>query len=511
MMVHGVTSFLAAGSWVAGTSALSLSALPAPSHSEDFVPVIPQRQGWLERAGGTMTGLSLFSPDIVQQALGETDIWEKRGTEPTIYFLEWADRATIPLLLLAVGGLSLFTFYKLRKSGGLNHFFPWQRFFVRPEPEPFPPQFEPLPPQPEPQLVPPPPEPQPVLPEPQPVLPPTGIDDFDQLPTPASRRIVTPGEREIKIPTVAKNPDGSFQVPGYSILRELGHGGMGVVFLASKADLMNLRFAIKILKPDLITDANLARFKREADMHGRISSPNTVKIHRYGVVGNQPFMVLEYVEGGNLFSWIQSKKLGSASTPKIEREAASIVIGCLKGLEMLHQNGLVHRDIKPANIFLDENGIPKLGDFGLARPREGESYRVTTEGTFAGTVEYLPTEVLVGEKPDICADIYSLGVTLFEMVTQRLPFEADPDIPNASPLMVKIFNESVPDPRTFNPSLSEAFAAIILKAMNKEKEGRYQTPSEFKDALLDFLKEDVARLNGAGKAPPTESFWQLKG
>lgn len=488
MMISVATSFLANGSWMAAASGLPLNTLPAISPSENSSLVTPQRQSWLGKAKGTMAGLSLLGPDTVQGALKETALWEQHGTEPMIYFLEWADRATIPLLLLAVGGLTTFAFHRLKKRGGLDRLFPLQQVFIRPEPEP---------------------EPQPVPPAKE-LIPPTLIDPLDELPTPVSRRIVTPEDREIKFAT-AKNPDGSFQIPGYSIIRELGRGGMGVVFLASKADLANLLFAIKILKPDLIADKkSLARFKREADMHGRLNCPNTVRIHQYGVVGDQPFMVLEYVAGGNLLSWIQSKKLDPNSTPKIEREAASIVIGCLKGLEVLHQNGLVHRDIKPGNIFLDENGIPKLGDFGLARPREGS--KITEEGKFSGTVEYLPKEVLAGEKHDIRADIYSLGVTLFEMVTQRLPFELGGEVESPLPaLVVKIFNEAVPDPRIFNPSLSEELAAIILKAMNKEKEGRFQTPAEFKAALLGFLKEDTPHLGDVDAAPPTQTLWQLKG
>lgn len=502
MMVNGIASFLANSGWITGTAGLSISTLPLLSRPEDSPCMTISRENWLGRTRGALGRLSLFGPEMVGTAIQETDIWEQRGTEAMIYFLEWADR-TAPWLLLIAGGFAVYALVKKREY--LKNIFPWQqRFSHQDGPQDFDQKALPQQETPAQQKT-----PVQEIPKQE-----TEVDPSEKMATPVYiSKLPVAGEAEIKGPEVAKNPDGTPQIPGYEILRKLGHGGMGDVYLAAKGDLLNLKFAIKVLAPRLLSDEKaLARFRREADMYCKLDCRNVVKLHHYGFAGDQPFMVLEYVEGGNLDSWIQSKSLDSVSIRQVERQAARIMLGCLDGLEIIDHAGLVHRDIKPLNIFLDEDGVPKLGDFGLARPTQ--DYRITQGNLISGTVPYLSPSMLRGEEFDIRDDLYSLAVTLFEMLTKRFPFQLDekPESQDTNAvLMLKIITAPVPDPRQFNPFLSEEISGIILKAMSKEKQERYQTPSEFKEALLDFLrKSEVANNNSGIVAPETMDIWRLK-
>lgn len=280
------------------------------------------------------------------------------------------------------------------------------------------------------------------------------------------------------------------KIPGYTLLKRLGAGGMGQVFLAAKDDLWGSKFAVKVLTEGSMTDeAAHARFRREAETMRQLNHPNIVKIFNYGLVNGQPFMVLEYIEGGNLWDWMQRNPPTPENTRRLEKTAAKIMTLCLEALYAIGEAGLLHRDIKPANIFLERGIIPKLGDFGLARyTQQGQT--VTATGIVMGTISFLAPEQFrqkTMKTVDIRADIYALGVTLFQMLTGRLPFEKGADEEDVAHL-ARIMTEPAPDPRDFNPVLSEEMARAILKALEKDRDQRFQTPAEFREALQQLIE-----------------------
>src|SRR5882757_6940203 len=193
----------------------------------------------------------------------------------------------------------------------------------------------------------------------------------------------------------------------------LGRGGMSEVWLAEDLELGRL-VAIKLLAPD----ADNARFEREARAVASLAHPNITQLYDYGEDGGRPYIVLEYVPGGTL-----EERLRSGSTLS-DDETFGIAAGIAAGLAHAHARGVVHRDLKPANVLFDEEGRPKLADFGIARMAAGEG-TLTEAGTVLGTAAYISPEQAAGEPASAASDVYSFGVMLYRMLTGRLPFESN--------------------------------------------------------------------------------------
>ncbi len=276
------------------------------------------------------------------------------------------------------------------------------------------------------------------------------------------------------------NPAKGFPeiIGGYRRLRLLGTGGMAQVFEAEHTTLSR-RVALKLLKPGIADSADFSmRFLRESHAMAQVSHPNVVAIYDAGEANGLMYMALELVPGGDLQRLL--KRRGRLTVD----DALGFLIGCTKGLDAIHQAGLVHRDIKPGNIFLDKDGTPKMGDLGLARSADGED-RMTMTGNSWGTPSYMSPEQVKGVADlDIRADIYSLGATLFTLLIGIEPYVGE----TSYVITNKVLTEPPPDPRQQDKTIPPEVASIILKAMAKDRARRYQTPNE--------LLEDLERARG---------------
>ncbi len=199
----------------------------------------------------------------------------------------------------------------------------------------------------------------------------------------------------------------------YRLAELLGRGGMSEVWRAEDLEL-GRNVAIKLLAPD----ADTARFEREARAVASLAHPNIMQLFDYGQSDGRPYMVLEYVPNGTLEDRLRNRK------PLPDEEAIAIATGIAAGLAHAHARGIVHRDLKPANVLFDEEGRPKVADFGIARMAVGEG-TLTEAGTVLGTAAYISPEQALGEPAGAASDVYSWGVIVYRMLTGRLPFESN--------------------------------------------------------------------------------------
>ncbi|MBL4849382.1 MAG: serine/threonine protein kinase [Planctomycetes bacterium] len=283
------------------------------------------------------------------------------------------------------------------------------------------------------------------------------------------------------LPAAAEDQPGEW-IGDFQLIELLGEGGMGSVYRAREKGLER-EVALKLVSPSIATDKDAKeRFLREARSAGLLNHPNVITILRVAEHKGRPYMVLEFLRGGD------AEDLRVAAGGRLaETRALEIARDCARGLGAVEAEGLVHRDIKPANIFLTASGVAKLADLGLARTQSGDD-RVTQTGMIIGTPTFMPPEQAHGDEVDIRSDIYSLGASLFLLLTGRAPFEGK------SPLAVvaKVISEPTPDPRRLAPGLSKASAALVLKAMSKEPADRFQTSAE----LLAAIERVLAQISG---------------
>ena len=232
----------------------------------------------------------------------------------------------------------------------------------------------------------------------------------------------------------------------------LGRGGMSEVYRAEDLEL-GRRVALKLLAPD----ADTARFEREARAVASLGHPNVMQLYDYGEDNGRPYMVLEYVAGGTLEERLASTK----GKPLPDAETAAVAAGIAAGLAHAHARGVIHRDLKPANVLFDDEGRPKLADFGIARMAAGEG-TLTEAGTVLGTAAYISPEQAAGAPATAASDVYSFGVMLYRMLTGRLPFESN------DPLELVMMNRDRPPPpitsfREDAPGLLESTAMAALE------------------------------------------------
>jgi serine/threonine protein kinase/tetratricopeptide (TPR) repeat protein len=259
---------------------------------------------------------------------------------------------------------------------------------------------------------------------------------------------------------------GTLLAGRYEVIEELGSGGMGRVYRAYDKKIEE-EVALKLIRPEIAAEKRTVdRFRNEIKVARKITHKNVCRTHDLGEEGKALFITMEYVRGEDLKSLIRRTRILSTGT------AVSIAKQVAEGLGEAHSLGVVHRDLKPSNVMIDKDGNAKIMDFGIARSLSGAG--TTAEGAIIGTPEYMSPEQVDGKPADVRADIYALGVILFEMVTGRPPFEGETSLAIAH----KHKYEPAPDPRTLNPQLPEDLGRLILRCLEKEREQRYQTTGE---------------------------------
>ncbi|MFC3962007.1 serine/threonine-protein kinase [Nocardia jiangsuensis] len=292
---------------------------------------------------------------------------------------------------------------------------------------------------------------------------------------------------------------------GYRVLRRLGAGGMGAVYLAQHPRLPR-RDALKVLDPGLGADPEFrARFAREADLAARLEHPNVVAVYDRGAEGETLWIAMRYVDGVDAAELIRR---GPAELPPAR--AVRIVAAAARGLDAAHRNDLLHRDVKPANIMVaadDEgNDVVRLTDFGIARPLDAPT-ALTVTGSVLATFAYAAPELLTGGPVDRRADVYSLGCTLFELLTGGKPFGARQP---AAAMAAHLF-EPPPRASAQNPALPPALDAVIAKAMAKEPGERFASCGALAEAAVAALGPAGADGGPASGVPSGFSTVQPNG
>ncbi|OGI44751.1 MAG: hypothetical protein A2150_01600 [Candidatus Muproteobacteria bacterium RBG_16_64_11] len=277
----------------------------------------------------------------------------------------------------------------------------------------------------------------------------------------------------------------------YLILSKLGEGGMGMVYKAHDPTLDRM-VALKVISPHLFRNQEyLDRFRVEAQAQARLNSPNIVTLHSMFQLPSWLVLVMEYVEGETLAQRLHNQGRLNFSN------AVWIFEQVLLGVDRAHRMGVVHRDLKPGNIFITAGNEVKLMDFGVARMLDNKS--LTLAGSMVGTLTYISPEQINGKEADFRSDIYTLGITLYEAVAGRPPFEYRTDFE----LMNAHLHDQPPRPSILQPDIAEDFEAMILRAIEKDPDSRYQTAREFRNALLRVGMTRIKAYEHLKKKPKT--------
>jgi serine/threonine protein kinase len=264
----------------------------------------------------------------------------------------------------------------------------------------------------------------------------------------------------------------------YSVFERVGAGGMAEVYRAHD-ELLGRDVAIKVLSERFARDSSFVeRFRREAQSAANLNHPQIVSLYDYGSDGDAYFIVMEFIDGTSLADIIHRE------APLLPERAAEIALDVAKALDRAHSAGIVHRDIKPGNILITKDGHTKVTDFGIARAAHGDNEQTMTQtGMVIGTAAYLSPEQAQGQPVDGRSDLYSLGVVLYEMLVGHAPFAGD------TPLAIayKHVRETAAPPSSLNPDVPGALDAIVMKALAKNRDNRYQSAVEFEQDLQRFL------------------------
>ena len=282
------------------------------------------------------------------------------------------------------------------------------------------------------------------------------------------------------------NLEGKMLGNRYEIIEKIGVGGMATVYRA-KCHVLKRDVAVKILRDEFTTDEEfIKRFNAEAQAAASLTHPNIVSVYDVGHEGNLYYIVMELVKGKTL------KEIIVEEGVLPWKWAVNLGIQIARGLEKAHRNNIIHRDIKPHNIIITEDGTAKVTDFGIAKAVSNST--ITAFGATTGSVHYFSPEHAKGSHTDQKSDLYSLGIVLYEMVTGKVPFDADTPVSVA----LKHMQEEPVPPKELNHSIPESLNKIILKAMQKEPSMRYQTATDMimdlelclKDETGSFVKEE---------------------
>ena len=264
----------------------------------------------------------------------------------------------------------------------------------------------------------------------------------------------------------------------YEIIEKVGNGGMATVYKAEDK-ILKRNVAVKILRDEFTTDEEfIKRFEVEAQSAAKLTHANIVSIYDVGVDGNLYFIVMELIQGKTLKEIIVEEK-----GPLPWKWSINVAMQIASALEMAHRNNIVHRDIKPHNIIITEDGVAKVTDFGIAKAVSNST--ITAFGTTIGSVHYFSPEHARGGYTDAKSDLYSLGVVMYEMVTGKVPFDADTPVSVA----LKHMQEEPEEPIKLNANIPVAVNKIIMKALQKDTTIRYQTATEMLDDLKKALKD----------------------
>lgn len=294
-----------------------------------------------------------------------------------------------------------------------------------------------------------------------------------------------------------------FFLGGYRILKSLGEGGMGKVFLAARVG-TDERVAIKVLPPKKALEETqaLLRFRREMDLSRRVRHPNLARTLDVGEADGVHFMVLEYVPGESLYQTVK----GEGGGPLRVYDAARFFLKVVDGLDAAHAGGLVHRDIKPSNIMVTPDGDARILDLGLARAMgevATEEKPLTRPNVVVGTLDYASPEQLVNASTaDRRSDLYSLGCTLYFTLAGRAPFEG-------GDLAYKIYKQRMEDPEPLERvarGVPSAFAAVVRKLMAKDPDDRYQTCAELRTDLARWVDPRKVRAILGSEAENARAF-----
>jgi len=276
----------------------------------------------------------------------------------------------------------------------------------------------------------------------------------------------------------------------YEVIKELGKGGMAVVYLASDPYIKR-QVAVKVLPKQFTHDPEFRdRFQQEAQVVAGLEHAYIVPIYDFGELEDQPFIVMRYLPGGTLTNKLKTGPLPISDVVPLFQTIAS-------SLDYAHAHGVIHRDIKPGNILFDADGNANLSDFGIAKIQEASAV-FTGTGNLIGTPAYMSPEQAMGMKSvDGRADIYSLGVVLFQSLSGELPFTAD------TPMGVAVahIQQPIPSLLALRPDLPPGFDGIMQKALSKDPEGRFQTTGEFAEAI--YLQTKLFEM---GAAPAHETY-----
>ena len=284
------------------------------------------------------------------------------------------------------------------------------------------------------------------------------------------------------------NLEGKLLGSRYEIIEKIGNGGMATVYKAK--DLVLKRYvAVKILREEYTTDNEfIKRFNTEAESAASLTHPNIVSVYDVGKEGNLYYIVMELIKGKTLKEIIvEDGRMGWKWSVKIAKQIA-------QALETAHRNNIIHRDIKPHNIIITEDGTAKVTDFGIAKAVSNST--ITAFGTTIGSVHYFSPEHARGGYTDAKSDLYSLGVVLYEMVTGRVPFDADTPVSVA----LKHMQEKPVPPIELNPAIPQSLNDLILKAMEKDPNMRYSTATEMIEDLDKILKNPEAEVGVVDKS-----------
>ena len=273
----------------------------------------------------------------------------------------------------------------------------------------------------------------------------------------------------------------------YELLEEIGRGGMGIVYRAVQKSLQRVVAVKMLLRRDLASQADLTRFRSEAEAAAQLDHPGIVSIFEVGEYQGHPFYSMRYIEGTTL-----SKRLQVGPIPP--RDGAQILLRVAEAVQAAHTRGVLHRDLKPSNILIDLAGKPHVSDFGLAKRLEGNQ-TMTHTGAILGTPCYMSPEQAAGSRGDVgpVSDVWSLGAILYQVLVDRPPFQASSPIDT----LLAVLEVEPPLPRSINREVNRDLEMIALKTLQKPQDLRYASAADLANDLRAFLaSEPIAARQG---------------